>query len=258
MIGDNMKRAGQGSIIIMAVIGIASLFIAIIGATFAYFSVNLIVEPEKKVNIQSKMLYIKFNSLNNIYYRNVIPGRPSWEEDSEELNKLIFTVTSPTDMLAKNAYDVYLNIDTNNFVSDNMVYYVKQKECVRKDKTGSIKGEMVAYKTLEYDYDGEIVDIGVIPAGFTGKLKVSGGAILGSLGCSDEWLIEIWLNEIGKEQNEDQSKTLRATVEIETGIIYPFDYGIKEDEDKPNPPHNPPEDNPHNPPGDKPHNPPHH
>jgi len=231
-----MKKTGQGSIILLTIISIAILFVAVIGATFAYFTVNLqITESEKKVDIKSKALVIEFATTNNIYYENVVPGRPVWEEGEIPLNKLKFSITSPTDMLAKNGYDVYLNIDRNNFVTDNVVFYIKETECFRKDGTGSKAGELISSSKLEYDYDGEIVQVGVIPAGFTGKLKINGGSVLGGLGCTDEWELEIWLHETEAEQNEDQGKTLRATVVIETGTIYPIDHDLEEkdkDEDK--------------------------
>lgn len=229
-----MKVRGQGSFVLLAVMSVAIIFVTIIGATFAYFSVNLQkTGTEKKVDIRSKALVIEFKSTNNIYYKHILPGRPVWEEDEKPTNILKFTITSPTDMLARNAYDVYLNIDKNQFITDNIVYIVKENECFRKDGSGSTLGEMYAeQKTLYKLYDDpqsknpqvlEEFEVGTIPGQFTGKLRISQGAILGGLGCVDEWEVEVWLNEIAKEQNEDQGKILHATVEIETSTIYPIE-----------------------------------
>lgn len=220
-----MKTKGQGSIIILTILGIAILFISVIGATFAYFTVNLqITETEKKAILTSRTLVIEFDSKNSIYYDNAIPGRPTATEGEELPNVLKFSLTSPVDMTEKNGYDVYLDIQTNTFITNNLVYYIKQNECVRKDNSGSRKGELISEEKIDFDYDGELVQLGTIPAGYTGMLKVAGGSVLGALGCSDEWEIEIWLHELGVEQNEDQAREFKATVEIETGAIYPFDY----------------------------------
>jgi len=222
-----MKRTGQGSIILLAVLSVAIIFIALIGATFAYFTVNLhITETEKHATIQARTLVIEFASNNNIYYDWVIPGRPKWPEGTIASNKLKFSVTSPVDMKEKNVYDVYFNIETNTFVTNNMVFYLKQNECIRKDGTGSKLGEIISQEFVYYDDDGVPLKLGVIPAGYTGKLKINGGAILGSLGCRDEWEFELWLNETGVEQNEDQARLLKGSIEIETGTIYPMDFDI--------------------------------
>ena len=222
-----MKKRNQGQIIILTILGIAILFVSVIGATFAYFSVNLkITDTEKQVFVKSKALVIEYKTVNSLYYNRVIPGRPTWEEGEEQKNKLKFTLTSPTDMLAKNAYDVYLNIDTNNFVSNNIVYYVKENECLRDDGSGSRLGELSATETVEYDMGGQIVTLGRVPAGYIGKLKIIENAILGGLGCKDEWEVEIWLHEIGQEQNEDQARLIKATVEVETGELLPLDHDV--------------------------------
>lgn len=233
MIGDNMRRTGQGSVILLVVLSVAIIFIALIGATFAYFTVNLqITETEKHATITARTLVIEFASSNNIFYDWVIPGRPQWLEGQIPSNKLNFSVTSPVDMKEKNGYDVYFNIETNTFVTNNMVFYIKQNECIRKDGTGSKKGETVSQEFVYYDDHGETLKLGVIPAGYVGRLKINGGAILGSIGCRDDWEFEVWLHEVGAEQNEDQGRLLKGSIEIETGTIYPmdFDIGVSYDE----------------------------
>lgn len=223
-----MKKNNQGQIIILTILGIAILFVSVIGATFAYFSVNLkITETEKQVFVKSKALVIEYKTINSLYYDRVIPGRPTWLEGQKPTNQLSFSLTSPTDMLAKNEYDVFLNIEKNNFVTNNVVYYIKEKECIRDDGSGSVLGKLSSTDTLEYDLDGEIVTLGRIPAGYTGRLKIGEGAVLGGLGCTDEWEVEIWLHEVGVEQNEDQSKMIKATVEVETGELLPLEHDIK-------------------------------
>ena len=228
MIGDNMKKRSQGQIIILTILCLAILFVSVIGATFAYFSVNLkITDTEKQVFVKSKALIIEYKTINSLYYNRVIPGRPSWEDGEEQKNKLKFTLTSPTDMLAKNAYEVFLNIDSNNFVSNNVVYYIKGKECLRDDGSGSILGQLSATETAEYDMGGETVILGRIPPGYVGKLKIIVNAVLGGLGCKDEWEVEIWLYESGQEQNEDQARLIKATVEVETGELFPLDHDVE-------------------------------
>lgn len=227
MIGDNMKdKSNKNSIIILTVLLVAILFVLVIGATFAYFSVNLkYVKNLENVQVKANTVVVEYSSTNSIFYENVIPGRPEWNDGEKATNKLTFMVTTPTDATYKVPYDVYLDITKNTFITDNVVFYLQPITCDRSDKTGSLKGELVTDNTLNYgDYDGTNVVLGVIPAGFTGKLKVYGGSVVGSLGCQDKWNFEIWLNELGVVQNEDQAKTLEAKIDIETGLPYPVDF----------------------------------
>ena len=214
----------------MGLVCVAIVFVSIIGLTFAYFTVNIEVLGSKKGTlIESETLIVEFASTNNIYYDNLIPGRPTYNENSEYKNKLTFTLTSPTNMLIKTVYDVYLNIKTNDFVTNNLVFYLKENECFRIDGTGSEQGTLQSQEYVNYDYDGEPVILGVIPAEKVGRYKISENAILGGLGCEDSWDLEIWLKELGIEQNEDQARTFKASIEIETKEIFPILGFTKDD-----------------------------
>ena len=47
-------------------------------------------------------------------------------------------------------------------------------------------------------------------------LQISKNARLGDMGSANEWYFEIWLNETGTEQNYDQGKKFKASIEIVT------------------------------------------
>lgn len=225
-----MKRINTGSSVLIVIICIAILFVTIIGLTFAYFTVNIeVIGSKKSTLIESETLIVEFARTNDIYYENLIPGRPTYVEGSPYKNKLTFTLTSPASMIVKTVYDVYLNIDTNDFVTNNLVFYITENECFRTDGTGSATGELQSLEYENYDYDGEMVVLGVIPAEKTGRYKIIENAVLGGLGCEDEWTIEIWLKELGIEQNEDQARTLKAKIEIESKEILPIEGFTKED-----------------------------
>lgn len=230
MIGDNMKKEkmGKGSVIILTILLIAILFVTVIGATFAYFSINVkYVNTPSNVVIESNTLVVEFDTTNSINYINAIPGRPKWESGETPTNQLSFSLSSPVTATYKTGYDVYLNIEENTFETDNVVFYLKANECNRKDDSGSKLGSLSTAKTLIYDYDGTNVTLGVIPAGTLGKYKISSGSVLGGLGCVDKWDFEIWINEVNESQNQDQDKSIKATIEVEPGEVYPLDYKNK-------------------------------
>lgn len=211
-----MKESNKGSMIILTVIGIATLLVAVIGATFAYFTVTIKGNPtEPNVTVQSKTLgVIEFETLNQINYTNLIPGRPQWETDQTPTNKLNFTVTSAVDASANEEYVVYLNVEENDFETDNVVYLLTETE----KGTHSVKGSQYFTEDnyVNHTFAGETTPtkLGKITAGFTGKMQI-GTAELGMLGSKDKWEFEIWVNEIGAEQNIDQGKTIKCFITIE-------------------------------------------
>lgn len=240
-----MKENNRGSIIILTVIGIATLLIAVIGATFAYFTVtiNYNTEPSEVV-VESNTMVIEFESLNNIEYKGAIPGRP---DDTLADNKLRFKVSSKNDMMTSTPYDVYLKITKNEFENEknmeNLVFYLYETSVGRSLGTdniiNSVKGNMYATKTEDYLLNTTITDIGgsdtipikigVIPNntdpttcettslsddGTACMVKISENAVLGNQGAVDEWYFEVWLKETGEEQNYDQGKKFNASIEI--------------------------------------------
>lgn len=218
-----MKENNKGSMIILTIIGIATLLVAVIGATFAYFTAVIQGNPtEPNATVQSKTLgVIEFETLNQINYTNLIPGRPVWETEQTPTNKLNFTVTSAVDTSVNEEYIVYLNVTENNFETDNVVYLLTETE----KGTHSVQGgqyftsdNYVNHTFIDSPYGTEeepvTLKLGKINAGFTGKMQI-GTAELGMLGSKDKWEFEIWVNEIGAEQNIDQGKTIKCYITIE-------------------------------------------
>lgn len=240
-----MRENNKGSMIILTIIGIATLLVAVIGATFAYFTVTINYKtPPAEVEVKSSTMVIEYESLNNIKYEGAIPGRP----DEAANNKLRFKVTSANDMMNASKYDVYLKITKNEFVNDenkeNLVFYLYQTKVGESqgatNKKNSTAGSLYAATKENYEFKGiEALEenritgtkqIGVIPVntdptnnadtctlsedGTACMLKISSGAVLGNQGASDEWYFEVWLKETGGNQNYDQGKLFEASIEI--------------------------------------------
>ena len=243
MQGNNNK----GSMIILTIIGIATLLVAVIGATFAYFSVTVKYKtnPTPAV-VETSTMLITFETKNELEYTGAIPGRPSLSTNPQAQlidNTLKFTLTSATNMVLDSEYNVYLVIDNNDeegatenltdndFVTDNLVYLMTQERTVTSaaTKNGTIGSVGSQYfeegkeNTLfikdDYNGDGTTAEneyVGIIPKGLAvgSKIKIATGNI-GSHASIDTWTLEIWLRETGVEQNEDQGKVLKAHIEVE-------------------------------------------
>ena len=228
-----MRENNKGSIIILTVIGIATLLIAVIGATFAFFSVNVQYEEKPTPTIiETSTMVIEFKTDNALNYVGAIPGRPSqatgaYADEAEKVdNKLQFTLTSDEYMSLETEYDVFLVIDENTFEQDNLVYMMNQidrkpSSTAEQNTTAGKPGtEVIGVNTTDYikyeDGTGESREVGIISKDLKkgDKLKIGTG-LLGSHKTSDTWEFEVWLKETGEEQNKDQGKVLKAHIEVE-------------------------------------------
>lgn len=223
-----MKENNKGSMIILTIIGIATLLVAVIGATFAYFTVTLNYETEPTPTVvETSTMLVTFKTLNELTYTGAIPGRPSLSQDPEAQkidNTLSFSLTSAPNMTVKTDYNVYLVIDSMNFETNNLVYLMTQERNTTSEaqtnKTTGSDGKMYisddAKVEDDIDGDGNKETVGTLNSTLKqGDKKLIATGSVGSHGSIDTWTLEIWLRETGIEQNEDQGKVLKAHIEVE-------------------------------------------
>ena len=223
-----MKDNNKGSMIILTIIGIATLLVAVIGATFAYFTVTIKydTEPTKTV-VESSTMLVTFKTINELTYTGAIPGRPSLSTDPTAQNidnTLSFSLTSAPNMTVATDYNVYLVIDSMNFEKNNLVYLMTQERDVKPEASsnqtpGSVGSGYISDDAKvedDIDGDGDYETIGTINSTLkAGDKKLIATGSVGSHGSIDTWTLEIWLRETGIEQNEDQGKELKAHIEVE-------------------------------------------
>lgn len=239
-----MRENNKGSLIILTIIGIATLLVAVIGATFAYFSVTVKYETEPTpAVVESSTMLVTFKTLNELTYKGAIPGRPSLSSDpvAQAINNtLSFTLTSAMNMNSTTQYNVYLVVDSNNFESDNLVYLMSQERSVTNEATSNKTTGNVGKQYfpvgeeenlyIKDDINGDNIIgneeyVGIIKSENKegDKILIATGD-LGSHGSIDTWTLEIWLREIGVEQNEDQGKIFRGHIEVEPVNQDPVTY----------------------------------
>ena len=250
-----MKVNSKRTMILLTVLGIASLLVAIIGATFAFFTANIkyVNEPEDVVT-KSEVLEIIYKTKNEILYKNLYPGRPGYESQSvkQENNSLKFSVEGNKSMSLRTPYNIYFVITENTFDESkddsnysNLVYILNGVPGVstieKKDINGNVlntnsiivnscipeTGEQTEKcgtgqifnetNSILHTFEGDAIPtkLGKVEKLKTGRVKI-GSAVLGAFGAKDEWEFDIWVNEIGTEQNEDQGKVIKGYIEIDT------------------------------------------
>ena len=250
-----MRFNNKRTTIFVIILSITSLLISIIGATFAYFtaSIRYIDEPSE-VYTKSEVLEITFKRENEIFYDNLLPGRPGYESQAinQLKNSLRFSVQSNTAMSLRTPYNVYFVITENTFplsskdtTYSNVVYILNgtpgtstiektdgngntlnlNSTIINTCDNGSLTPTVMcgtgqyfdSFNSILHTFEGDTIPtkLGKIEAEKTGRVKI-GTAILGSYGAKDEWEFELWVNEIGSEQNEDQGRIIKGYIEIDT------------------------------------------
>jgi len=92
--------------IMLTVIGVATLLIALIGATFAYFSATVTNNSNESVNITTATPVSLVYSGSTLALTNALPGNTTTNT---------FTVQNPANSPTAQTYDLTIYIDSNNF-----------------------------------------------------------------------------------------------------------------------------------------------
>lgn len=105
-----MENSGKnGNTVLLTVIGVATLLVALVGATFAYFSASVSNEQAQSVSLTTatpvSLIYV---AAAKIEITNAIPGATDTKT---------FTVTNPASSTTEQTYDLTLVVDTNGFVT---------------------------------------------------------------------------------------------------------------------------------------------
>ena len=112
--------------VLLTIIAVATLLVALIGATFAYFSATITETDKTETKLQSAKLGIVFDGTQEIEANSIEPG---WSADKK------FTVenTSDYDM----TYDINFTNVVNNFSRTTDLYAVGSAEFVDSSHTGN-------------------------------------------------------------------------------------------------------------------------
>ena len=205
-----MKESKRNNIL-LTVIGIATLLIAVVGATFAYFTAVLSgQESATTVTINAGTLGITFTGGANINMQNIYPrGNVASLQTSDAWATKSFSVKANATAASTIPYALALVIDSNNFSTGALVFTLTVDP---GSNTNGTKAAAISTPTA-------------VPT--TGSYSLGSGSIqgpttglgVGGLGGNDEvvhaYHLNIFFPDTGlPNQNDDQGKQLQAHVEI--------------------------------------------
>ena len=193
----------KGQTIFLSVIGIATLLVAIVGATFAWFSatVNNPDEASNSVIVRTANLgTVTFSNGAEINVSDVYPGWTSTKQVS---------ITSDNTSTEPVPYKVYLNIANNEFAAAGAA-------------TGYMKYWIVADESNSAGADGILPTIGADSEANSVNIMATSGQVqllegsIASAGSTQTFTIHFKFPELGTDQNSQQGKTFAAYLSAAT------------------------------------------
>lgn len=212
-------KEGRNNTILLTVIGIATLLVAVAGATFAYFtaqtryrdqSSTLIIGSGDSTSLSLKGSYVKL--------KNIYPKAEAWD------TKVIsFTNETKVGTVMTNDvnYTLYMKVQ-NEFSAGALKYTLTRvtgdtKVCLTKYGDSSCAEDQLV-TTTDTNTANLVPDITTqTPITVTGTDEVifgNGKFVEGTQQQSHVYLLTIYFPETNSNQNADQNKTFTGTVSV--------------------------------------------
>ena len=190
---ENTKK---GNTVLLTVIAVATLLVAVVGATFAYFTASVSTTGSSSIIVQAaKIGEIVFTDGKEINLQNVLPGT--------EATKTFTIKAQNTTNTTGISYAVSLNIETNTFKK------VGDKSDL-SDLVYSLKG------TVQSSSGGSAVANadGNALGGVTGKVALGTGLL--KSGETHSYTFTIRFRELGSDQNSNQGALFKGAINVTT------------------------------------------
>ncbi len=183
---DNMKK---GNTVLLTIIAVATLLVAVVGATFAYFTATVSGTASSVIVTTEKLATLTYTSEGEVKLENALPGAQTSEYK--------FTVKATGESKTPIKYSLKWSDVTNEFASNNgtndLVYTLT-------GSNGSGKGEAVTHE------------------GYTAP--TASGAYIGSGTIYPEethtYTLILKFKENGSDQNSLQGKSFYGKIEVTT------------------------------------------
>jgi len=193
---DNEKR-NRSNTILLSIIGIATLLIAVIGTTFAYFNAVLTGnENPSPVRVTTGVMAMHFEGGPSINVQNIYPRSEAWATKT-------FSIQGTTTTNVRLYYSISLVINENTFGEDSdrddvLVFTLEV------DETSSNNGGTIAEMG-----ETNIPRVGPVPIG-TGYFE---GPIDGT--ATHTYHLRLFFPDRGFNQDAEQGKIFRAHIHVQ-------------------------------------------
>ena len=201
-----MKDNSKTNTLLLTVIGVATLLVAVIGATFAYFSAQVSgLEGQKEDVIKSAMVGTTFNGGNEVTAANIYPKAEAWGTKK-------FSITSNSSTGVTTSYNISLVIDANDSpdgVTPNKTF---ESGALSYTLTGDKETGASTPGTLASS-NGEkaITELSAGKSILLGTATINGNA---GKTVTQAYELKFFFKDTGKDQNANQGAQFKAHIVI--------------------------------------------
>ena len=184
-------NSGKGSIVLLTVIAVATLLVAVVGATFAYFSATMNgSESPTTIEVTSGTLAVEYDGNSKLNASNLEPGAI--------VATKTFTVTGFVTGSSNLNYEANLIVNNNNYSDGALVYSITSKNT-------SNNGTIIASTTEEV----------AIPTGKS-TIMLGKGLFAGptTTGSKHTYTLTVKFKNTGADQSADLGKTFDAYLSV--------------------------------------------
>ena len=197
---------GKNNTVMLTIIGIATLLIAVVGATFAYFSAQL-TGSDTEYTVKSATVGTQFNGGPDITATGIYPKAEAWGTKE-------FTIKTTSSIGVATNYSITLVIDDNDTTADATI----------SDGAGHIKRfqpDALSYKLTATEANASTK--GTMPTANETKIAdpsqniVFGEATIygnDAQEVTQTYTLSMFFKDTGQDQNANQGAQFKAHIEI--------------------------------------------
>jgi len=208
------ENNNKSNTLLLTVIAVATLLVAVIGATFAYFTANITnTESASSLTVNSASLNIEFEDGNSSVYLAATDRIEPSVQQTPFVTKS-FTLTATNDTTASMPYTLNLVVTECDFdtTQDNLKYTLEGTgvgTVVNTTTKTAIPSNIVSLTLFDDNATADTTKHGIVLG--TGSFNAN------STGTVHTYSLKIYFDETNTNQDVDKNKTFTGYINISTG-----------------------------------------
>ena len=203
---------GKNNTVMLTVIGIATLLIAVVGATFAFFSAQL-SGTDTEYKVVSATIGTEFTSGDQVVANGIFPQDAAWVTK-------VFSIKSTSSVGVETKYNISLVVDPNDVTQDATI----SSTGVAGGTIKAFSANALSYTLTATESNANAEHPGTMPT-TTGQVKIADPTQTINLGQAkvygngdntviQQYTLSMFFPRTAEDQNADQGAQFKAHIEI--------------------------------------------
>ena len=203
---------GKNNTVMLTVIGIATLLIAVVGATFAFFSAQL-SGTDTEYKVVSATIGTEFTGGDEVVAKGIFPQDAAWATK-------VFSIKSTSSVGVETKYNISLVVDPNDVTEDATI----SSTGVAGGTIKAFSANALSYTLTATETNANAEHPGTMPT-TTGQVKIADPTQTINLGqakvygngdttVKQEYTLSMFFPRTAEDQNADQGAQFKAHIAI--------------------------------------------